>query len=148
MVDHDYDLAFAELMKTEHDDLFRTIDQVKAALHSDSFQRHSVSDKFVQLSELIESHFRHEEAGGYMQEAVARAPHLRKRAAKLQEQHVELQEEIDKLQLLVHSGVESASWLERIITDFECFAMRLREHEDNEARLIQEAYNQNIGTTE
>lgn len=137
--------SLAELMKTEHEELARAVQATREELESANCQRNYVNDKLLHLSELVELHFRHEERGGYMAEALARAPQLRPRAEVLQEQHVQLQEEIDKLQLLVHSGVESASWWDRIRNDFLHFASRLTNHEHSETQLVQEAYNLDIG---
>ncbi|MDC0936229.1 hypothetical protein OAS39_08065 [Pirellulales bacterium] len=145
MMTPDNDIAFAELMKSEHEELTQALHDTNAELHSADRQRIRINDKVLHLSELVESHFRHEEQGGYMKEALTRAPRLGPLAEILQEQHVELQEEIDKLRLLVHSGVESLSWWERIRADFDHFATRLRTHEHAETELFQEAFNREIG---
>ncbi len=139
------DSSLAELMKSEHEEIAREVQATREELESASCQRNCINDQLIQLSELIESHFRHEEQGGYMAEALVRAPQLRPRAEALQKQHEQLQEAIDKLQLLVNSGVESASWWDQIRNDFQHFASQLTEHEHCETKLVQEAYNLDIG---
>lgn len=140
------DVQFAELMQSEHEHLRRSIQEASDVLKSPHRQRKHLNDLLAMLSEQVESHFRHEEHGGYLTDALARAPHLRSRAEVLQEEHLTLQEQIDKLHLLVHSGVESPSWWTRVESDFHVFAARLHDHEHAETQLVQEAFNQDIGT--
>ena len=145
MSESNKDSAFPELITSEHEELVRAVREAGDELASPNRERNRVNDKLIHLSEFVESHFRQEEQGGYMADALRHSPQLRARAEALKEQHEQLQEEIDKLQLLVHSGVESPHWWERVQVDFQHFAARLTNHEHAENQLVQEAFNRDIG---
>lgn len=145
MSEHTWSQAQYQIMQAEHDELQELLDRCLRLVGSTPSQRKHVDLLVSQLSELVENHFRHEEKGGYLKVAVERAPRLSPRAEALREQHDLLQEEIDKLRMLVHSGVESPSWWARIREDLRQFAQRLHSHEEAENDLVQEAFNDDIG---
>ena len=141
-----WDHEFFEVMQSEHKELTDLLTEVRAALTADDRDKNQVADLITRLCELVVTHFNHEERGGYMKEALERAPRMASQADLLLDQHEPLLEEVEKLRLLVHSGVESASWWTRIEADFHKFASRLINHEHAENKLVQEAYTQDIGT--
>ena len=137
---------FFEVMQTEHKQLTDLLTEIGATVSAQERDKNHVTDLISRLSELVESHFSHEERGGYLKDALERAPRLTPQAELLLDQHAPLQEEVEKLRLLVHSGVESAAWWTRIESDFHKFASRLINHEHAENMLVQEAYTEDIGT--
>lgn len=134
-----------EQMRVEHEQLRHLLKEISAALKGNSRQQRQIDRLMVQLSELVESHFRHEEEGGYLKTALARAPHLAIKAEKLREQHAMLLEEIDKLGMLVHSGVESPAWWSRVEGDLHQIEVNMRHHEEAEIDLLQKAFSEDIG---
>ncbi len=134
-----------ELMRVEHEQLRQLLKQIGATLQGDSRQQAEIDRLMGQLSELVESHFRHEEEGGYLKTALDRAPHLAAKAEKLNDQHAMLLEQIDKLGMLVHSGVESPAWWARVETDFHQIEVNMQHHEEAEIDLLQKAFTEDIG---
>ena len=129
-----------ELMRVEHDQLRQLLEQIGATLRGDGRQQAEIDRLMGQLSELVESHFRHEEEGGYLKTALDRAPQLTVKAEKLKEQHAMLLEQIDKLGMLVHSGVESPAWWTRVEADFHQIEVNMRHHEEAEIDLAAEGF--------
>ena len=120
--------------------------EARDALSSEDRTKHQLEGLFTRLAEILETHFRHEEQGGYLKEALRRAPHLITRTDALLEQHQSLSEQVETLRLLAHSGVESPAWWSRVESDFQKFASQLLNHEHAENNVIQEAFTEDIGT--
>ena len=137
-----------EAMRAERRGLAEQMVEVRQSLFSENRTRNQVDDQMTRLAELVASHFCHEEEGGYLSDVLERAPRLTSQAVHLQEQHETLLEEIEKLRLLVHSGMESEAWWARIETDFHRFSSRLMEHEQAENRLLLQAYDDDVGTSD
>ena len=148
MNDTQSDHEFVEAMKSEHRELGSALANVRAEVASESRKKKTLEDLVTQLRELIEAHFAHEEFGGYLKEALDKAPRFTVQAAALQDQHEDLLEDIEKLRILVHSGVESPVWWSRVEADFRAFAARLLNHEHAENRIVQEAFTVDIGTAD
>jgi DNA repair ATPase RecN len=136
------------LIKGEHEEIAEVLAELRNSLSDTDRDRDLVDELVTRLRELVEIHFRHEEHNGYLKDALERAPRLAGQADILIEQHEALLEEIEKLRILVHSGVESPSWWSRIESDFHKFASRLISHEHSEVKLVQEAFTVDIGTAD
>ena len=146
MSSENWEHEFFEIMKAEHQELATVLREIRSAVSSEDRNRNQVEDLITRLSELMEVHFRHEEEGGYLKEALERAPRFTSKAESLLDQHEALQEEIEKLRLLVHSGMESQAWWTRIESDFHTFSDRLLNHEHAENKVVLEAFTDDIGT--
>lgn len=99
-----------------------------------------------QLNDHLMSHFTLEESGGYFTEAVLHAPHLAARSKALMDQH-------DKLlraarTLIAPTGEPSDSWWEETQRRFTGFQQELLLHERSEDSLLQEAYVDDLGSTD
>ena len=109
--------------------------------------RHLI-DKMCQLRDQLALHFSLEEAYGYFDDPVDVAPQLSRRAEHLRSEHREIYSElcdlIDRAERLFYDEqhTELALW---IGPEFLAFDARLRQHEDQEAELITEAYSGDIG---
>lgn len=137
-----------ELMKAEHEELAKALTELRDAVGAPNRDRNHISGLLARLCDLVESHFSHEERGGYLKDALNRAPRFSAQAALLLEQHEALQEELEKLRLLVHAGVETPGWWTRVESDLHQFATRLVNHEHAENKVVQEAYTVDIGTND
>ena len=137
---------FFQVVKSEHEELTEILDEVRVAISAGDRTKNRVEDVISRLSDVVETHFRHEEHGGYLKEAVERAPRLTAQAEVLLDQHESLLEQVEKLRLLVHSGIESPTWWTRIEADYHEFAARLIDHEHAENRVLQEAFTSDIGS--
>ena len=99
-----------------------------------------------QLNDHLMSHFALEESGGYFTEAVLYAPHLAARSKALMDQH-------DKLlraarALIAPTDKRSDSWWDETRRRFVGFQQELLLHERSEDNLLQEAYVDDLGSTD
>ena len=138
--------SLVDAVQADHHELATLLAAIRREFASDARSKRHLEKLVTQLAELCEAHFQREEEGGYMHEAVQHAPQLAARAKALGEQHESLQEAIEKLRILIHSGVESAAWWVRVQNDFSAFAKTITHHESDENALLQEAFTQDVGT--
>lgn len=137
---------YADAVHADHRELAGLLSDIRTEFANDERSKLRLEKLVTQLSELCEAHFRREEEGGYMKEAVQQSPLLATKASALEAEHEDLQEQIEKLRILIHSGVESAAWWVRVQSDFNNFAKQISRHESEENALLQEAFSQDIGT--
>jgi iron-sulfur cluster repair protein YtfE (RIC family) len=98
------------------------------------------------LREAIAEHFRREEEGGYLEEAVGRNPALAVATDALQQEHAKLLAMADEL--LDHAtrkGPAAETW-KRLVDDLDRFEKFLKRHEGAEDALLQQAFNEDLGT--
>jgi hemerythrin len=148
MVDNRLDERFYEVMKAEHRELGIILGDIRDEVSAQTRSKTKLENLIGRLRELVEAHFSHEERGGYLKEALERAPRFIVQAAVLQDQHETLLEEVEKLRLLVHSGIESPAWWNRVESDFRAFAGRFMNHEQDENKIVQEAFTVDIGAAD
>lgn len=129
----------------EHRELAEALQVFERLLDGQNRARGVVERQLQKLADLVESHFAHEEEGGYMADAVTRAPRLSTTAEKLVGEHTELLDDVKKLHLLARSGVETEAWWRQIDKDFTRLKARLLAHEHAENNLMHEAFNRDIG---
>ena len=70
MSSENWEHEFFEVMKAEHQELATVLREIRSAVSSEDRNRNQVEDLITRLSELMEVHFRHEEEGGYLKEAL------------------------------------------------------------------------------
>ncbi len=101
------------------------------------------------LREHLRNHFAQEEAGGFLEEAIARMPRLAAAATAIMNQHPELLAELDdladNLREMQAAGDISASAWQQARRDYECFAVHMQAHERSENAVVQDGYNEDLG---
>jgi hypothetical protein len=135
----DWDDQSLTWIRSEHQELCDVISDLKQVIRMPQRTQSQVVTLISRLRELVESHFLHEQQGGYLGDLAVKVPRYRAEAAALMQQHEALLEEADKLSLLVHSGVESPAWWVRVESDLQKFSTRLINHERAEDRLVHDA---------
>lgn len=145
MTEAQEDHEFMELMHHEHNLLEQLLVNIRAELDREPASRKQIVPLLSELADLAEAHFAHEEEGGFMQEAIARAPRLAVRAEAIRREHEHLLEAVQKLHILASSGVESDGWWNTVRTDFTAFADRMFVHEAKEKAIVQEAFTDDLG---
>ena len=146
MSDNIYNPKLSEMMLSEHKELANVLAEIREAISAPERTKNQVDDLMTRLCELVETHFSNEEQGGYLKDALQQAPHYREQARTLLEQHEALLEDVKKLRVLAHSGVESSAWWIHIESNFHKFASALDKHEHAEIKVVQQAYTEDIGT--
>ncbi len=82
-------------------------------------------------------HFAEEEAGGCLEEAVSALPQLSREVARLEREHAELLEALDRLLLDMRAGARRGSPVRTCEHEFRRLAARLRGHEAAETRILE-----------
>ena len=138
--------AYYELIKEEHHQLGVTICETRLAIHANPHDPEKAKNLVQHLCQLVESHFAHEEEGGYMSEATKRAPHLSDRANDLFEEHTQLSVVLQQLcDKVSNKHTNDIPW-EKVSAKFDVLIQDLGKHEAAENALLQEAYTDDIGT--
>lgn len=142
---------FFELIKREHGELKDLLSQVRSTIHDQQPDAQQARQLIGDLYERIQSHFHHEEAGGYLGEALERAPRLTNQAGRLHEQHETLSEVLGELRNHVQRTVPTDdlrvdAWWKELTDQFQDFLNQLLRHETEEDKLTQEAFNRDVGT--
>ena len=104
-----------------------------------------VHDRLTELRDHLRSHFRQEEAGGFMEESLARMPRLARAAHEVLAQHPLLLTEIDRAIALLPAEEGPADEWAKASDAFECLAAHLLDHERQENAVVQEGYNEDLG---
>lgn len=93
-------------------------------------------------SKTLAEHFRFEEQNGYMDAVKAREPRMERRIQELAEQHGALAGSLDGLVKEAREVLKAnASWQEKV----RAWVKRIQRHELKENKLVQEAFDFDIG---
>lgn len=89
-------------------------------------------------------HFEQEEAGGCLEEAVARSPHLSHEAARIEQEHGGLLKQVDHLLSELEQAAKRNLSLDLSTAAFQQFAKELRAHEAAENRVLEESFGMEV----
>jgi hypothetical protein len=129
----------------EHQALKELLRQIDEALQARTATIAQVSDLLAHLGDRLIRHFSAEEQDGYFSEALLRAPQLIARANELMAQHPKMCTRARDLVLQLEPGKPPGDWWQETRRRFDAFRQELVRHERGEDRLIQEAYNRDVG---
>lgn len=133
----------------EHHDLFNRMCAVRHAFAAERRpepeQAPALTECLRSLRDHLESHFRQEERGGFLEEAVARMPRLHASVTALIAEHPALMNELDTIIGGLPSSLESVEAWHQAGRAFETFATNMLAHERNENAVVQEGYNEDLG---
>ncbi len=108
----------------------KNVDVAHLALHLENLRTHLLD------------HFRFEEKGGYMDAVRGRAPHLEREIARLEEEHVEMAGALGHLVDACRSCTRLADEQRQRIRDW---IKQVYHHEAHENRLVEDAFNTDLG---
>lgn len=133
----------------EHRDLHQAFEHVQTYLTSAQQPTETRLAEAVRLlSELrdrLAQHFSQEENGGYLEEAVIRLPRIEPQATALQRQHGDFLDAANRLiREARQGGVVAESW-RRLREGYGQLLKRLEAHEAAENKLLQTAFNEDMG---
>lgn len=97
-----------------------------------------------EMQDHLERHFAREENGGWLEEAVVRAPHLAHRLTELEQQHRPLRERIAHLVKEAETLDGGRESVQKVREEFEKFAKQLLVHESYEERVLQQGFNEEL----
>jgi iron-sulfur cluster repair protein YtfE (RIC family) len=98
-----------------------------------------------QFRALMESHFRKEEAGGVIDEAVARLPRLAQYAVQIEQEHPQLLKSLDvAIRACEVTSPDEQDWASAR-TALNEFVNGMLRHEAAENKLLQQGFNEDFG---
>lgn len=140
------DPTLLEHLLVQHRDLHARLQTLRAAF-SDPANRGSVDLRAAlgDLRTILQEHFVQEEAGGFIEESIARIPRLASAARDVMAEHPRLLDELDGLlESLSVLDISPAGW-RSARERFNAFADHLLAHERNEHAVVQDGYNEDFG---
>lgn len=105
----------------------------------------TVTTAIIALRHDLREHFEREEQGGYLEEAVTRVPELVPQANQLQKQHAEFLRLAEEMVADAQCGDQPVGVWNRLKDDYTRFAKQLLAHESAENRLLERAFNEDLG---
>lgn len=133
-----------EQMLMEHSHLNELLTRMGACLDQRDQERQAIVALAEELMGKVQDHFDHEENEGFFDQIGERAPWLQNRAESLKEQHPLLAESLDELAAGLQRGDASEQWWNDAAERFAGFMEQFRLHEEDEHRLIQEAFDRDV----
>jgi len=118
----------------EHRRLRELLELISTSLTRRERSVYRLASLLEDLEGHLRSHFEHEERGGYLEEALALAPHFANRAARLVGEHSQFLQMVREM----HDATSDCGW-EAVAGHFQDFTHRFVEHEADENRLVQDA---------
>jgi iron-sulfur cluster repair protein YtfE (RIC family) len=112
-------------------------------------QNQSSSEVVAMLDSLfgfLKAHFQHEDEGGFFDQITEQSPRLSDRAEEVQQEHATLLTEFQTLRALAERGGGDAAWWSQLNSEFHRLCKQLMHHEHREEDLLQESFNDEIGT--
>ena len=142
----------AQQARTEHAELHHLLDTVRKQLGTskEKSQQRAAPSVVAAVNELrdhVERHFDREEHGGWLEETEAHAPYLAHQLTKLERQHKPLRERAAHLVVEAEASEGTTTSTDQLRSDFETFARQLLMHENDEERVLQEGFNEDLDLT-
>jgi hypothetical protein len=136
---------------SEHRELFQQLSALRAMLAAESppgcERLREIVRAVAALRGHLADHFRAEESGGFIEEAVARMPKLGAAATEVLGQHGALLDDLDRM-VNRFADVGEAPCAEAwrgMHEAFDAFMRRMQAHERAENAVVQQGYNEDLG---
>jgi hemerythrin len=140
--------AFFQEIKEDHQQLKGVLERLRDLINrrlAIENHRREFANLLAELRDQLAFHFTLEEAYGYFEDAVERAPRFHAQAGRLRNQHSQLyvmcQEIAESAAARLASGVE----LDTLVDQAIAFDRALQAHESAEVSLIMDAINLDVG---
>jgi hemerythrin len=143
--------AYVEGVRADHLELralVRGIEKLLEAAEAAGWGKAEVHELLLAIENLgrhLRQHFAEEEAGGYMEEALALAPRFGPQAQRLVNEHPVMLEQMDHLTELARRCYEQGQAGAELCGRLREFFATLRAHDAAENRILQEAFNTDLG---
>jgi iron-sulfur cluster repair protein YtfE (RIC family) len=153
MRDYEECRPYINHLLSEHRRLHGMLAKTRAAVRQMNGPDHDATLKDVARvlmqvrSELVQ-HFREEEQGGCMEEAVSRCPRLADDAKRIQTEHSTLLAELDRLIAASKDGPENFSARFAVERGFDELCSQLHAHEAAENAILRDAFGSGVNGDE
>jgi len=136
--------AYVDHLRTEHQHLDDDSQSILGSLvdsceQQELFDPTNMTNAMLKLRHKLSDHFRVEEAGGCLEQAVSRCPELSSEANRIEAEHDPLLAELDDITMLALEA-ESKEAQDNVHERFQLFVHDLRKHEAAENRLLELAF--------
>jgi iron-sulfur cluster repair protein YtfE (RIC family) len=135
-----------ENIQREHEELRENIAHIHQLLAAHNTPGDELATQLHHLHTALVEHFWHEEHKGFFDEVVAQAPQLTRQAHKLCAEHQEMLHTASELARFAAAGAGSETWWRELSSRFHVFGKQLMHHEGEENSLLQQAYQDDVGT--
>ena len=135
-----------EAIKQEHEALREKFRQIHDVLAGPEIAADEMVRLLRELKNALAVHFSNEESDGFFGEVTTRAPRLAGRADQLCLEHEQFLHKATELCRLAEAGSSSMAWWRELSSRCHKFSKQLMHHESEENKLLQQAYQDDIGT--
>lgn len=139
---------FEQAVESQHHELRDFLSELTKLLANAQWTTAGLAKLLNELRQHLREHFVLEEQGGYFCEALAILPQLGQQAAALQRQHDGFLATVDGVLGRTGSGELLAEPRSSIETELREFVDAMRKHEAGEIRILQLAYNEDLGSVD
>jgi carbon storage regulator len=137
--------AVVDRVMREHDALRAKLREIHSVLAQPEPTSDDIETLLREFINTLLVHFSTEENEGFFDEVTAHASRLSGEAGKLCIEHKQLLREADELCRFAAAGSPSITWWRELHSRCHVFSKRLMHHESEENKLLQEAYQSDIG---
>ena len=153
MRDYEECRPYINHLLAEHRRLHGMLGRARAAVRQMNGPDHDATLKDVarileQVRSELSQHFKEEEQGGCMEEAVSRCPRLADDASRIEREHVQLLAELDRLIAECKDGPENFATRIAVERDFDELCAQLHAHEAAENALLRDAFGSGVNGDE
>ncbi len=133
---------FAQQTSQEHVALDHKLEQLERTTEQVQQFWSAWQEQLRQLLKFLQGHFAAEERGGYFCQVVQHAPWLKEQVDRLYAQHEQLQRQLS--QAAAQAEHVQVELLAPLVEQLAQWTHQLQEHEQEENRLLQEAFTQDM----
>jgi hemerythrin len=136
----------AEKIKCEHEALRDKLRQIHAVLAGREIAADEIAVLLREFQSALAVHFSNEEESeGFFESVTAHSPRLAHRAGQLCIEHETLMRKATELCRFASAGSPSMTWWRELSSRCHEFSRQLMQHESEESKLLQQAYQDDLG---
>lgn len=140
------DLAASRRIEEQHVSLREMIAEIRKTISSRPDNLELIGQKLNDLQKKLETHFLEEENGGFFDQIDRKAPRLSTETSQLKDEHKVFLVQVRSLVVVAESCEGTDEWWQQLKKDFRDFSKAVMHHESMENQLLQQAYNEDIGS--
>lgn len=142
MTPYDPCQPFVAYLHREHTRLHAELHAVQEALSEfvsaprNAADAEAIVTRLIRLRDDLDRHYAEEEAGGTLEEAVARCPSLAADVRRVEKEHAELRRKMDELVAKAQRLCQTPTQFDEVARDFAALTAWLHRHEKEENRIL------------
>jgi hypothetical protein len=137
-----------ENTKQEHDALRDKLRRIHEVMIGVEIKADAIATLLLDLKNALQAHFANEESGGFFNQLTTHSPHLAYQTDTLCVEHGQLLYKAMELYQFATAGSRSMDWWRALGYQFHAFSRELMHHESEENKLLQQIYQDDIGTSD